>query len=996
MINKQNQLVDIIESAGNVIPFLKELTKAEKEALLPTLAELNKKYSKTLEDRNDKSGYGPWNNFVYPVIHREIIQIVGVVLAKNVTQYRENIDWGVERILMSNAIVDNILPWYVPNWFQSTMNRTRNLWSLDYEKLMLLKNRGYLQPSDELITMVFERSACRLTKGEGRNTTQVYSHDLLVQHKEALEEHFWFLFKYVSAINNRQLSDKYSWYNVIPELLAKNQIDRDRLIKSCLLACTKGFNKTQTAWYYKLLKKIEPRLEELINCQNELMTCLNSGQSSAINYALLIVKKIIEEKDFERMNFIYACHSLLNLPAKSTVKSVLILLEKIMRKTPRLKNEIVDCFINVLSHNDNDIQTKSAKFLKKHIEPTDENIQKISIFRDGLLSDSRLMLNDFLIQESHEDQEEAEEVLTNTNLNPLSEKNKIESYDSFDDMVFFLTQFNENEEYWHTEQILRILPKINKLITVNNADKLSQFFCKALNEVASSTWGTSAITNIYAYLINEFAQKIDQRFPSMLVGREKNVKRLISVHESYGPPYPSLKDRRGNHHLPITRFISKQVEYCQELINRNLNLEILSIPTHHGGWIHPERHISRILKLQDHNVEINLIDWQLSIMRLYKDFEITQDYNSKLIALNNPTIINVLQYLFGLGNLEYLNESSIGYYLPAILSIGNAEDLNKLATYKNEVWSSRIYNFVWNHGPIEFLTWEYNRQTQKSDRVVRTKDVLYIEGCKYQRPEQNTSETKSLFGSFTNALFGKSEKEDLLEITNLPRKSRVDMFDYFDFKSEHKSHHYIRNTVHLQANDTKRHLNLIPNNKELYINLVIHYHMEKSETKGAESKRVIVNALEYLIENWYLEEEHEIIYVLLAASILNQNKIARQLVAELWIQAVENQNFDSKRLGIIIGFLLSKNYGPLKRLTEIIGNFMILVSPKHDKELYRLIENVVINMHDIPITNTKKLLEILFELQSKSPIQFGDDFKVKLDVWSGTRSLQRIINKINA
>ncbi len=998
-MTKAEELVQIVNDLKDVVPFLKALTRKEGIALLPTLAQLAETYSRTLEGKRAGKGHGPFGRYLYPYEHLEIIHQAGAVCAATITQFRTNIDWSAERIIVSDHVVEKILPWHVPKWFSRALNsRSVALWVMDYEKLHYLMDQGYYKPTDEIVAQVFERSACQITRGQGREKTTSISYDLLERYPSALKEHFWLLFEHVTAINNRWERDKHNWSKIIPDLIEKSMIPRTEVLKACFMACTKGFNRTQTAWYYRLAKDLHPDKAELVSLQPELLVCLNSSQSSAINWGLAAVRSILDHPKFDISSFIGTTPALLSLPTKSIVNQVLALLDKTTKIFPSHKKQIVASILNALGHSDHRIQLKAAKYLRKNITPADEYISIIVSYQEGLDSEAKSVLAEFLPSNSIT-QDDLPEEFAVEKPQILSLTNRIPSYSTYDDIVFFLTQIKDDNEHWHAEQLLAILPTLESFITEDNADRLSQAFSHALDTASSSSiWGSSRVTSLYFHLLNDFAEKINKKYPGALLGRNNRIKRMVQVHESLGPPYKTLAERSRSN-LPVERMIVKLALYGQSLLAKGLSITILSVPTHTQGWIHPQDLVERILKLESLDAPIDILDWQLAIMRLCPEYDLPMSLNPALKRIKDSQLSQVIRYFYKIDPLNEITEANLPYFLPAIVSVGSDEDKRRLAamdTYNSE---AAIHDYHWRHGEIEFLTWRYNRQRGKSIRAVDTKEVLYIDEYRYRRPAiaaSSSPKREGLIGWFKNIVMATEQRtREVLEVLNRTPRDRVSFFDHFDFMTDGQLRHYhLRNTVHLTAQDAKRYLSMVPNNKHLYLSLALHYHMEKSNLAGEDDRRLVIAILEYLIENWFRKDEHEVTYAFLAASILTQQKIARQLVAELWILAVSHDNFDSEKLGRIVGCLLAKKYAPLKRFSDLLGNFMNNLGARHDAALLHLIESTVAHLPDRPIPNSVTLLRIFSELQLKYQKPMSAGFIKKLEAWFDIKSLQKLIKKI--
>ena len=118
--------------------------------------------------------------------------------------------------------------------------------------------------------------------------------------------------------------------------------------------------------------------------------------------------------------------------------------------------------------------------------------------------------------------------------------------------------------------------------------------------------------------------------------------------------------------------------------------------------------------------------------------------------------------------------------------------------------------------------------------------------------------------------------------------------------------------------------------------------------------------------------------------MLVADKTSRSYAAEIWIDRVGKGCIDSKRIGKILGSHQHTGWGPLKRLTDLIQQQMMNVSPLHNRELENLIVAMLTGLPEKPIKDLKKLLEIYAELLSINHSKAKDEQVLHLlDVWKG-------------
>ena len=129
--------------------------------------------------------------------------------------------------------------------------------------------------------------------------------------------------------------------------------------------------------------------------------------------------------------------------------------------------------------------------------------------------------------------------------------------------------------------------------------------------------------------------------------------------------------------------------------------------------------------------------------------------------------------------------------------------------------------------------------------------------------------------------------------------------------------------------------------------------------------------------------------------MIASDKTVRNIAAEIWLKGVSTGKMNNEKLGNIIGRLESIEFAPIRRLTDLISQSLFRISSNHNKNLLILIEGILPQLPDTPITNLKKLLELYLELialNNNKPI--NEKLQEKLEKWSTNSSLQKIIKTI--
>jgi hypothetical protein len=127
--------------------------------------------------------------------------------------------------------------------------------------------------------------------------------------------------------------------------------------------------------------------------------------------------------------------------------------------------------------------------------------------------------------------------------------------------------------------------------------------------------------------------------------------------------------------------------------------------------------------------------------------------------------------------------------------------------------------------------------------------------------------------------------------------------------------------------------------------------------------------------------------------MLCPDKTAVNIAEEIWINVVSTGKISNEKLGEVIGLHQRIEFAPLKRFTDLVTQRLFRISNKHNQALQTVIENILKQLPDKPITNLKKLLEIYWKLVSVNSFSVGDEMVVrKLEKFGEIGDQQRLTN----
>ena len=266
-MTRQTQLTKILihEQTPLLTPFLQSLTEAEKLTLIPYLQVLNQEYL-------EYYGQGYTRGRRATDAQVRILGLASFVCLDRESFEKINVHYQV----LSENVLDAVLPWYCPAWFSDYVNHYAANHYLptcfSYDYLIRLLQKGWVRPQEEVVTQFLPQLIYEL-----RDHQWVYCPENLTRHAIALEQHLWYLFRHETNIN---WSDRYllygeqdqsetDWKCTLKLLADGGKISRQRLLRETIAAASRPFNKALHQWFIDLLRYLEPTPEELLTATTQ-------------------------------------------------------------------------------------------------------------------------------------------------------------------------------------------------------------------------------------------------------------------------------------------------------------------------------------------------------------------------------------------------------------------------------------------------------------------------------------------------------------------------------------------------------------------------------------------------------------------------------------------------------------------------------------------------------------------------------------------------------
>jgi len=947
-------------SLEKLVEFLKSSNDKERKSLAPILKMIHRDLSKSVQKTDNSYGRkGTLNQL-------DLLCITGYYCLG----YRDykKLFWGLP--FRGEFFNKKIHQDFKPTWLEKHLNDGRR--NLNYENLLMILKEGWFTPTKELVVQLLPAAIYPYN----RRSKQNYSIDaLLKQQKATLEEHLWYLFEFPSNLNwsdrwvySDDGKEKRGWKDTFETLIKEGKIDRMRVLHESLLTATRGFDKNLTGWFVDLFLHLEPNEQELLDLQEELFLTLNGKQSKPINTNLKIIKKLCVHQDFKVTAFLELCPTLLASDIKTTLNNTLMILDKIAKKHKRKQSEICLVSTQALIQNDEKIQVRAAKLIKKYGAKNDGQLQEeLSTYQSGLFSEPKQILADFFVAEATEELETYIEKV----LPKIREDNHIVPLETFEDLVFFFSQCFDNREIFHFDLFLAYLPQLISQLNEDNFDKIEPAFHRAIKQIEQGSIGSGQVESLMAKTFLDcvllWISKNDKKATNGLsqVYQEKveAEKKWVEQIRNYKQNFVSIEKvvpYYDNYFPLIQRLIySKQTAFSKQ------QAPMLSTPSHAPSWIQINVLVDRLAFYQKKDITPDIYDFQIALSRLVIGETNIHEIADKL----SGEYFDIVSYLVADINFDKTKCKHPNLWITALYRKNKAADLEQfLSAYDSENRGLLlIENTPWSCKKITYDAQEWDYKLRKRVPVKKEKKELNIA----RLSKKTHPNLQAKFFSF--------DYEQLLP------------FQYFLFYGNYDTKKAYVDS-HFYENDGLKALSLSPFHPELSLEQWIVGHLKMTNWSDADEDRSMPKVLNYLSEIW--GDFGEMTYLFVACSFLYLKEDTRQMAAELWIQTTATQQMKNDLLGHCLGKLQHGEYAPLKRFNDLLINRMFNISSTHNQALEQLLSAMIIEMNDIPIKGTKKLLETYREVLNSNNSKANDKVVVKLKNWLVIKSLSKILNQL--
>ena len=960
----ETQLTEIVEKeqGQKIIPFLQKLTQEERKSLIPCLSRLEEYYNKFVQLEERTYGTRATSG------QHHIIDLAALVIFP-LKEFRKH-EWGI-----NTAHLNEIAAWHIPTWLDSYFvegegKEFGGFYNMDYEILMDWIERGILTVSPSPQTIA------------GYLVNYIHTTPVLEKRDITINEHIWYLFEYDCGQNWHANPAKGYPYYTFQHFTENGKLDRMRVLKESLLAINRNFNKNLCSWFAGMFTALNPSVEEQLTLQPEMFAALSSPHSRPINIILGLLKNLCSHPRFLTDDFLDQTTVLFASDVKAVHQNTLGVLSKLAKEKKEYHDAICCAATQGLMSRDESTQNKIVKLIQTFGETESPTLKEaLSAYAETMLTSTKKELAAYL-KDNVSDALSTDKVLLTTldeqanvasfDYEPmppiLREDNRIQEIASTEDLIFLASQVLDGNEIYPFDLLLGALVQWDRQQEAKQISQWTPILQRAYKLLMSGGSSRNGILDqLMATFLLDYAKLLVKRFP-------EEAKELSDLHQKMVQKDELQKGEwayRNLQKLTIRQKTNKKEKFPvhKRLLCRTLDLleskekplPLLSTPTHIPMFIAPATLIERLKQYQQANTEPDDMDMQTALSRVALD-DSSQELPILLQDLKGE-YQHLLSFLLGAENaLPQAPFTHPSWWMTAGL-IKSPETIY-----------SEFKDFSYSKGPREFLTGNFTWRTYlHTDSYIdyNKKKVEWTSAIlNFDIPESKNSH-----------IVNKDEYNERISYHSYdPHPLVVEMYPLIERYDDIQ-------------NDLPRLAWLTPNMPEPLlvwcIRSAIYYPM-LNEVREIGITKATIEALHQLRHTW-----HEASYILEASCMLVADKTSRSYAAEIWIDRVGKGCIDSKRIGKILGSHQHTGWGPLKRLTDLIQQQMMNVSPLHNRELEKLIVAMLAGLPEKPIKDLKKLLEIYAELLSINHSKAKDEQVLHLlDVWKGVANLKKAVANI--
>jgi hypothetical protein len=766
-----------------------------------------------------------------------------------------------------------------------------------------------------------------------------------------------------------------TWADLLPRLVASGHLDRADLLTRCLLALRRDFRRPLLTWFKALYLGLQPGAAEQLARQSELVELLAHPLPLVVNFALDQLKAIWLERGFDAAPLLlYAEGLMTRADLKTSLRSLLGGLEKLLRQQPALAPTLASLATAALPNADAGVQERAAKLLagllgaKKPLLTTDEAadaVAGISAYADLLGAAARSLLSPFLAAPVADAPDIAEaDYAPRTEFVPeLSAATALAPVQDWHELLFLTGQVLQHDDPAALERWVDGLLRLRPQFPLDYAAPLQPYllqimpYWKGRSEAERAAILRQPPTDGHLGLVHAL---------------------LLGWAGGFAAPLLAKVNTRGHQYStsdPLVEVERQRLLVAESRLAASLPLPLLSTPTHAPAWLAPSVLVQRLLAHEAAQQQPDPADLAVALARTAHAHPAEAAAARALLPqLQHAALRQLLEWLLAPAEQPVpalsLSRKSVLQQLKGRLSqlIPRRTEPATLEEALPWLWAvaARTRQPTGQFAALTALSdYEGVAAPWQPQWAVRAKSRTYVEQW---RPGKPTRTDHWVELELPVAPVGGGVPSTLLLYSQHARFA----------KPEHARWHLDADLPFLAS--------LLPNYPTPLYWHVLRGAGLRSDISDAEAANLIGRTLRTLLGAGPAFDEAATL--LLAAGLTSSGAECRALALEVLLAAVETGRLDAAALGRALGVMLAAELVPVHRLADNLAQARA-ISPRTDDALRQVLEGLLPLLPAEPLRNTRKLLEAYADLLGRRRQPVPEAVQARLRAWGHAPALKK-------
>jgi hypothetical protein len=785
-----------------------------------------------------------------------------------------------------------------------------------------------------------------------------------------------------------------NWLTLLPQLSESGHLDRADLLTRCLLALRRDFRRPLLTWFKNLFLALKPTVAERLARQAELVELLAHPLPLVVNFGLDQLKDLWAEADFAPAPLLlYAEGLMTRQDLKSSLKTLLGALEKLLKREPTLAPTVARLAAAALANADAAVQERAAKLLatllkakKPLLSPaeTTETTDTIGLYADLLAAAARTVLTPFLTTAPAAGgpaDASAAGYTSQLDFQPdISPATAIALVQDWHELLFLTGQVLRHDDPAALERWLDGLLRLRPQFPAGYSEQLRPYVQQVFKWVLQDKSEAETATVLAGYDFGNGRNGQRELVQALLVS-------WFIAFRNPKVPEVSLADHKYSNPDPLLRVEQRRLVAVETALRTvSAPLPLLSTPSHSPHWVAPTVLVHKLLAYEAAGQTPDTADLAFALARTAIKAE--ADVAEALLLLpqlRHDGLRKLLQQFFAPAPAApALPASGVGKSLLKSFT----EQLGRLISYKHQ-------QPVTVPIPLEeSLPWlgALAARTRYPEAVLNQLRSLadYPGVAEPWRP--------GWFFEEKSHTYKQSWNKAQPEVTNVWQELRVPtdhpgqvppsplLLYSLHARLSQKNNYYIWSL----GPDLPFLLTLLPNNPA-----PLHWHLLRTacrtDNMGSEGREAMLSFLRTQLAAGPSFDEAA--SALLAVGLTHFAPVCRALALEVLLASVEAGRLVPAALGQALGRLLAAAFAPVQRLADGLAQARA-IGPATDAALRQTLDALLPELPAAPPRNVRKLLEAYADLTARTGQAVPAAVQARLREWSASASLKKAIGTL--